>query len=44
MTSLHVICDLGPPQSKILAAPMVQFMIVDLKIPIWFVCDEKEQL
>ena len=22
MTSLHVICDLGPPQSKILATPM----------------------
>ena len=23
MTSLHVICGLGPPQSKILATPMV---------------------
>ena len=24
MTSLHVICDLGPPQSKILATPMLE--------------------
>ena len=23
MTSLHVICSLGPPQSKILATPMI---------------------
>ena len=26
MTSLHVICGLGPPQSKILATPMTSML------------------
>ena len=32
MTSSHVICGLGPPQSKILATPMVGRRVGDRKI------------
>ena len=32
MTSLHVICGLGPPQSKILATPMYVILLVKVKI------------
>ena len=37
MTSLHVICGLGPPQSKILATPMVYIVIFRLDFSIFTV-------
>ena len=33
MTSLHVICGLGPPQSKILATPMSAVIQIALLTP-----------
>ena len=53
MTSLHVICGLGPPQSKILASPMLRVVsnfdyvrksMIDIAVPYSFICQWVEVL